>query len=267
MTASRFLRLERHDDVAVIVLDNPARMNPIGQDVVRGIRALLAKVRDDRQVGALVLTGEGKAFSAGADLAPAPADQPDPRSLAQQTAELMHGIMNPLITELDEMPIPVVSAVNGVCAGGGIGLALAADVVLAARSAYFYLPFLPKLGLLPDLGSTWFLERGVGRARAMGMSLLGERLAAERAAAWGLIWACVEDDSLREQALATARRLARLPPGAALEARRAFAAAANNTLPAQLHYEGERQVELRGRPAHAEGKRAFIEKREPQFRR
>jgi 2-(1,2-epoxy-1,2-dihydrophenyl)acetyl-CoA isomerase len=267
MSLSPFLRLERQDDIAIVVLDNPTRMNPLGHDLVRSLRALLAQLRDDREVRALVLTGEGKAFSAGADLAARPSDPPDPRPFDEQTAEVMHKIMNPLIAELYEMPMPVVSAVNGVCAGGGIGVALAADVVLAARSAYFFLPFLPKLGLLPDMGSTWFLERTVGRARAQGMSLLGDRLPAEQAAAWGLIWACVDDASLREQTLAVARRLAKLPPQAALEARRAFAAAAHNSLPAQLHYEGERQIELRGRASYAEGKQAFLEKREPRFTR
>lgn len=265
--ASPFLRLERQDDIAVIVLANPARMNPLSHDLVHALRALLAQLRDEPEVHALVLTGEGRAFSAGADLAPQTPAHGDARSLDEQTSELMHKIMNPLVAELYDMPIPVVSAVNGVCAGGGIGVALAADVVLAARSAYFFLPFLPKLGLLPDMGTTWFLERGVQRAQAMGMSLLGERLSAEQAAAWGLIWACVDDDALRAQALATAQRLARLPPGAALEARRAFAAAAGNSLVAQLHYEGERQIVLRNRPAYVEGKKAFQEKREPRFSR
>jgi 2-(1,2-epoxy-1,2-dihydrophenyl)acetyl-CoA isomerase len=163
------------------------------------------------------------------------------------------------------LPVPVVCAVNGAAAGAGVGLALAGDVTIAAKSAYFYLSFLPKLGIVPDLGCTWIIPRLVGPARAMGMSLLDERLGAERAAQWGLIWACVEDDALLLEAQQLAQRLARLPAHAVIEARRAFEASARHTLPEQLHYESERQRELLNRPSFAEGVAAFLQKRAPNF--
>jgi len=137
--------------------------------------------------------------------------------------------------------------------------------VIAARSAYFYLPFLPKLGIVPDLGSTWFMERLAGRGRAMGLALLGDRLSAEQAVQWGVAWACVDDAVLRAEALAVAQRLAKLPAHAAVEARRAFDAAALNTLPQQLAYEAERQRELLDKASFMEGVRAFLEKREARF--
>ena len=146
-----------------------------------------------------------------------------------------------------------------------MGVALAADIVVAAQSAYFYLPFMPRLGIVPDLGSTWFLQRSAGRARVVGLSLLGDRLTAQQALDWGLIWACVQDDQLAEQAQALAQRLAQLPAHAAQEIRRTYDHAEGATLPEQLHYEASRQRELIDRPEFAEGVRAFLEKREPKF--
>ena len=172
---------------------------------------------------------------------------------------------NPALLALAQLPIPVVSAVNGACAGAGVGVALAADVVLAARSAYFYLPFMPRLGIVPDLGTTWFLERAVGRARAVAMSLLGERLAAEQAERWGLVWQCVDDGDLPAQALALAQRLAALPVHAAQEIRAVYELAGQQTLVEQMRSEAVRQRELIDRPTFAEGVQAFLGKREPVF--
>ncbi|MBI5256901.1 MAG: enoyl-CoA hydratase/isomerase family protein [Burkholderiales bacterium] len=259
------LRFERDGDVALIVFDNPARMNPLSVDFQQGLRELLERVRNDRTLRALVLTGEGRGFCVGADLTSMKPTPDDPRTLGERTAENMHALSNRLIQELHELPVPVVSAVNGACAGAGVGVALAADVVLAARSAYFYLPFLPKLGIVPDLGSTWFMQRLAGRGRALGLALLGDRLSAEQAVQWGVAWACVDDDALRAEALAIAQRLAKLPAHATLEARRAFDAAASNTLVQQLHYEAERQRELLNKPSFMQGVRAFLEKRDPRF--
>jgi 2-(1,2-epoxy-1,2-dihydrophenyl)acetyl-CoA isomerase len=186
-------------------------------------------------------------------------------TLGDQTAKWMQSLSNPLIEEMRALPVPVVCAVNGAAAGAGVGLALAGDVTLASKSAYFYLSFLPKLGIVPDLGCTWFIPRLVGPARAMGMSLLDERLTAERAVQWGLIWACVEDHLLPLEAQQIAERLARLPAHAVLEARKAFEASARHTLPEQLHYESERQRELLNRPEFGEGVSAFLQKRAPAF--
>lgn len=250
--------------VATLTLNLPHKLNPIALDLQRELREAFARVRADRSVRAVVLTGAGKAFCVGADLsAMRPPEAGE--TLGDQTAKWMQSVSNPLIEEMRALPVPVVCAVNGAAAGAGVGLALAADVTLAGKSAYFYLSFLPKLGIVPDLGCTWFIPRLVGPARAMGMSLLDERLPAERAAQWGLIWACVEDDLLLLDAQQLAERLARLPAHAVLEARKAFEASARHTLPEQLHYESERQRELLNRPEFAEGVSAFLQKRAPTF--
>ena len=260
------VRLERDGDVAILTLANPARLNPLGLGLQQRLRALLAEIRADHGVRAVVLTAEGKGFCVGADLsAMGPATDGDARSLGERTADTMQALSNRLILDLHELPVPVVCGVNGACAGAGVGLALAADVVLMARSAYFYLPFIRRLGIVPDLGSTWFIERIAGRGRALALTLLGDRLGAERAVQWGLAWDSVDDTALQAQALALAQRLAKLPAHAALEARRAFDAAAANTLAQQLSYEAERQRVLLDLPSFAEGVAAFSEKREPRF--
>lgn len=278
MNSSPAVRMERHGDngesgesgeIALIVLQDSARMNPLGRPLQLRLRELLAEVREDTSLRALVLTAEGRGFCVGADLSTMGGAQggaqADGRTLGEQTADNMQQLSNRLILDLQQLPVPVVCAINGAAAGAGVGLALAGDVALAARSSYFYLPFLPRLGIVPDLGTTWFIERRLGRARALGLSLLGDRLGAQQAADWGLVWACVDDEALREQALATAARLARLPAGAVLEARRALDHAAAATLEQQLHYEAERQRELVGAPAFMEGVQAFVQKREPVF--
>lgn len=259
------LQVEREGDVLVLRIHNPARMNPLSVGLQEGLRAELARVRGDAGVRAVLLTGSGKAFCVGADLAGMGPQPGDTRSLGNWTADKMQELSNPLVAELRELPVPVVVALNGAAAGAGVGLALAGDIVVAARSSYFYLPFLPKLGIVPDLGTTWFLTRLLGRSRAAGLALLGERLGAEDAQRWGLVWACVDDAELHAQALAIAHRLGALPAHAVTEARLAFDAAQDHTLSEQLQYEADRQRALIDRPEFAEGVAAFLQKREPAF--
>lgn len=254
---------ERQGPVAWVRLNIPQRLNPLALSLQEDLRKVLAELREDPSVGALVITGVGKAFCVGADLGSM--RPPSGQSLGQQTADIMKTLSNRLIEDLQDMPFPVVSAVNGPAAGAGVGLALAADMVVAARSAYFYLTFMPRLGIVPDLGSTWFMNRALGRSRALALSLLGERLPAEQAQAWGLIWRCVEDEALEKEAQALALRLASLPAHAAQEIRQTLDHAETASLSAQLDYEAERQRELIDRPEFTEGVRAFLEKREPQF--
>lgn len=258
------LMYERDGDVEIISFSIPSRLNPLTTTLQQALRERLAQLRDEGEVRAVVLTGAGRSFCVGADLG-SMNDSEAGGSLGQRTADAMEALSNRLIEDLCSMPFAVVSAVNGAAAGAGVGVALAADVVLAARSAYFYLPFMPRLGIVPDLGTTWFLERLVGRARAVGMSMLGERLSAEQAAQWGVVWACVEDAELRAQAVSLAHRLARLPAHAVREIRAAYDSAAVQPLVGQLSYEARRQRELLDRPEFAEGVRAFLEKREPNF--
>ena len=254
---------EVQDGIATLTLNLPHKLNPIAAELQEELRAALSRVRIDRGVRAVILTGAGKAFCVGADLSSMKAS--DGPSLGDATADWMQKLSHPLIEDLRTMPVPVLCAVNGAAAGAGVGIALACDIVIAARSAYFYLPFLPKLGIVPDLGCTWAIPRLVGPARAMGMALLDERLTADKAAQWGLIWAAFDDDLLLLEAQKIAQRLARLPAHAVAEARQAFAASAQHSLADQLHYESERQRELLERPEFAEGVAAFLQKRQPDF--
>lgn len=255
---------EIEDGVATLTLNLPAKLNPIAKELQVELRDALARVTDDKAVRAVVLTGAGKAFCVGADLSAMRAPEAG-KTLGDETADWMQALSHPIISGLRNLPVPVVAAVNGPAAGAGVGLALAADVTLAGRSAFFYLPFLPKLGISPDLGCTWFIPRFIGRARAMGMALLDERISAEKAAQWGLIWDCVDDDLLLPEAKKVAQRLARLPAHAVQEARNAFAASERNTLDEQLHYESERQRELIDKPSFGEGVAAFLQKRPAVF--
>ncbi|RYF32245.1 MAG: enoyl-CoA hydratase [Comamonadaceae bacterium] len=255
---------EVEDGVATLTLNLPAKLNPIAKDLQAELRDALARVAGDKSVRAVVLTGAGKAFCVGADLSAMSAPE-DGKTLGGETADWMQSLSHPIISGLRSLPVPVVCAVNGAAAGAGVGLALAADVTLAGRSAFFYLPFLPKLGISPDLGCTWFIPRFVGRARAMGMALLDERVSAEKAAQWGLVWDCVDDDLLLLEAQKIAQRLAKLPAHAVQEARDALAASERHTLDEQMHYESERQRELIDKPSFGEGVAAFLQKRPPVF--
>ena len=252
------------DGVLTLTLNLPHKLNPIAHELQVALRDALARAADDRGVRAVVLTGAGKAFCVGADLGALRAPE-NGQSLGNETAGWMQELSHPLIMALRNLPVPVVCAVNGPVAGAGVGIALACDVVLAARSAFFYLPFLPKLGIVPDLGCSWFVPRLVGPARAMGLALLDHKLGAERAAQWGLIWDAVDDAQLLPEARQTALRLARLPAHAVTEARQAFEHASRHSLPEQMHYESERQRELIDRPEFAEGVAAFLQKRAAVF--
>jgi 2-(1,2-epoxy-1,2-dihydrophenyl)acetyl-CoA isomerase len=257
------------EGIATLTLNEAGRMNPLDAPLIQGCLDALQRVRDDRSVRALVLAARGRAFSVGADLSdlqPRDASRPGGESLGQYVGRLMAEHGNPLIAALRALPVPVVCAVQGAAAGGGVGLALAADIVMAARSAYFYLPFVPALGLVPDMGSSWFLPRAVGHARALGLTLLGDKLSAQQAADWGLIWACVEDDKLHEAVRTVALRLASLPAHAIAETRALFEASRKNDLAAQLGFERERQQELIDGEAFAEGVRAFGARGKPVFR-
>jgi len=255
-------------EVAVVTLDNPGRRNALSRPMQHGLRDVIAHVRATPAIRAVLLTGAGEAFCAGADLAgnAIPAGQ-EHLSRGEATQRVMEELSNPLVSGLRELPVPVVSALRGAVAGAGVGIALAADVVVAARSCYFYLPFVPKLALLPDLGTTWFMERLLGRSRALALTLLGHKLPAEKAEQWGLVWSCVDDAALHDTAMATARQLAKLPSHVLQETRAAYEAAGRNDLRAQLQYEAGRQRELLDRPEFEEGVRAFLEKREPDFAR
>ena len=261
----RYARVDVQGAIATITIDNPGKLNAMSPGLQEDLRAAFAQVRNDAAVRAAILTGAGRAFCVGADLTSMTARSDTPGQLGDQVAHHMHEVTNRLLLDIRELPVPVITAVNGPAAGAGAGMAMSADVILMARSAYLYFPFINKLGIVPDMGSTWLLPRLIGRARATAFTLLGDRLGAEPAVQMGLAWACVDDDKLMDEARAIAERLAQIPAHGILETRRAFDASEVNTLTQQLHYEAERQRELINGPAFAEGTRAFAEKRSARF--
>lgn len=259
---------EVRDGIATLTLNEAARMNPLTPALQAGWLAALGRVQEDATIRVLVITARGKGFCVGADLSAMGNSQDSSAAhptLGDQVAEMMDKTGNPIVEGMRASPVPVVCSINGAVAGGGVGLALAADIVIAGRSAYFYLPFVPALGLIPDMGSSWFMPRAVGRARALGLTLLGDRLTAERAEQMGLIWACVDDENLASETEMIAKRLAALPAHAALETRTLFNAAETNRLTEQLELERDRQRVLIDRPSFTEGVQAFAEKRRPKF--
>lgn len=254
------------DGVATLTFDRPARMNPLTTELLGAALEVLARVRADASIRVLVITATGKGFCVGADLADFGAKAAAGVPLGDAVFELMDAAGNRFVKALRALPVPVLCAVQGAVAGGGVGIALAADIVVAARSAYFLLPFVPSLGLVPDMGAAWFMQRAIGRPRALALTLLGDRLTAEEAARQGLVWACVDDDRLAGEVARTAERLAALPAHGILETRALFEGAATRTLAEQLDHERDRQRELIEREDFAEGVAAFAAKRRPVFR-
>jgi len=256
------------DGIATLTLNEGDRLNPFTAPVQQGILDGLRRVRETPQVRALILTAAGRGFCVGADLPDFQRRAQDRMqgSLGTQVGRMLDESASRIVAEMKSAPVPVVCAVNGVAAGGGVGLALAGDLVLAARSAYFYLPFVPALGVVPDMGASWAMPRAIGHARAIGLTLTGRKLDAERAAAWGLIWDCVDDAQLQPAALALARQMAALPAHAIGEVRALFAASGRNDLGTQMALENRRQAALIDGESFAEGLQAFAQRRAPMFR-
>jgi 2-(1,2-epoxy-1,2-dihydrophenyl)acetyl-CoA isomerase len=254
--------VEPQGAVLRLTLNRPDKLNSFTEAMHGELRAALDGPAATRDVRAVLLTGAGRAFSAGQDLGDRVMGEADePPDLGDTLARLY----NPLVRRIRALPKPVVCAVNGIAAGAGASIALACDLVLAARSASFIQAFC-KIGLVPDSGGTWMLPRLVGEARAKGLAFLGERLSAEQAQAWGLIWAMVDDDRLADEAVALARRLAEGPTLGLAAIKRAIHAAATSTLDAQLELERDLQRALGRSHDYAEGVRAFMEKRPARFR-
>jgi 2-(1,2-epoxy-1,2-dihydrophenyl)acetyl-CoA isomerase len=254
------------DGVVTITLNRPARMNALTGQMGDELLAVYTELAASAP-RAVILTGAGQAFCAGADLLSELFQGMAPEQVAQQVGEVMRRSFNPMIEAFHALPCPTIARVNGVAAGAGASMALLADIVIAARSARFIFPFVPRLGLVPDLSATWTLPRLAGRARARGLTLLGEPLDATTAADWGLIWHAVDDADLDMAVTAVAGKLAASPREALARSRALLdlGADAGSSLAAQLDREREAQTEMAARGDVLEGVAAFAEKREPRF--
>lgn len=255
------------DGVATLALNRPDRLNSFNEAMHREVREALAQVEQARRDGecrALLLTGNGRGFCAGQDLSDRAVS---PEAGVDAAPDLGYSIetwYNPLVRTLTALPLPVVCAVNGVAAGAGANIALACDLVIAARSANFIQAFC-KLGLLPDSGGTWQLPRLVGPARAKGLAMLGDKLSAEQAADWGLIWQVVDDETLMDTATGLARHLATQPTRGLALIKQALNESTGNDLDTQLDLERDLQRQAGASQDYREGVSAFMEKRAPRF--
>jgi 2-(1,2-epoxy-1,2-dihydrophenyl)acetyl-CoA isomerase len=259
------LLFERRDHIAYVTLNRPDKLNALNLGLIEDLRAAAAAIAADSTIRAVLLTGAGRGFSSGADLTRDDFFQDPKRSMGQRIGDSLKDHFNPMVSAWYDLPVPLVVAVNGIAAGAGMSLALIGDVVLAAHSATFLQLFAPKLGLMPDLGSTYYLPRLVGTARAKGLTLLGDALSAADAARWGLIWACVEDETLLDEADTVARRFATGPTQAFRRIKAVFNQQPAHTLGEQLALEAIAQAELGDTNDFAEGMLAFRGKRAPRF--
>lgn len=250
------------NNVAKLTLNRPDALNSFTAQMHEEVRQVLKEVREDQQIRCLLLTAAGRGFCAGQDL--------NDRSVKSDQAapdlgESVEKNYNPLIRTLFDLDKPVICAVNGVAAGAGASIALACDIVIAARSASFIQAFC-KIGLVPDSGGTWSLPRALGLPRAKALALLGDKLPAEKAEQWGMIWQCVEDEALQETALALAERLATQPTKGLARIKKLLNDSMNNPLHVQLEAEKAAMRDLGKTHDYKEGVAAFIEKRAPQFK-
>ena len=249
------------DGLATLTLNAPDKLNAVSRKMVAELKECWEGLANDASVRAVLLTGAGRGFCAGADLA-----DPDRESGAvADSGAALDKFFNPVIRTMRAMPKPIVAAVNGVAAGVGMSFAMAADIAIAAKSASFLQAF-SRIGLLPDGGSTWFLPRLVGDARARALAMLAPQISAEQAKQWGLIWDVAEDADLMKVATEVARRLADGPTLSLARIKEAMNRAATQPLSAQLDVERDFQRELGKSADFKEGVAAFLAKRKPTFK-
>jgi 2-(1,2-epoxy-1,2-dihydrophenyl)acetyl-CoA isomerase len=255
------LLFARAEGVATLTLNRPDKLNAFTVELHRALAASLDAIAADATIRAVLLTGAGRGFCAGQDLAERAATMASGAPPGPSALETWY---NPLIRRLRRLEKPVVCAVNGVAAGAGANVALACDIVLASRSASFIQSF-ARIGLVPDAGGSYVLPRLVGIARASALAMLGDKLSATQAAEWGLIWRVVEDAALMGEATALARHLAQQPTRALALIKQALNASPGNTLDQQLDLERDLQKEAAATEDFREGMAAFLEKRSAKF--
>lgn len=251
------------NQVGTICLNRPESLNSFNADMHADLRAVFKIIKADRSLRCLVITGNGKAFSSGQDLS-------DRYKLVNSDAipnlgESLEKNYNPLIKRIAELTIPVVCAVNGLAAGAGVSIALACDIVIAAKSAKFVFAF-SKVGLIPDSGGTWALVNALGLPRAKALTLLGETISASEAVAMGMIWRCVDDEKLSDELETTTQKILANPPLGLSLTKRALMAAVNNEMQIQLAQESQYQTVAGRDDNYAEAVRAFVEKRPAEFK-
>ena len=249
------------DGIARLTLNRPDRLNSFTVEMHDEVRKALSELVDQGSARTLLITGAGRGFCAGQDLADrAVAPGGDGVDLGESLEERY----NPLIRTLTNLNMPVICAVNGVAAGAGANIALAADIVIAAKSAKFIQSF-ANIGLVPDSGGTWVLPRLVGQARALGMALTGEPITADSAAEWGLIWKAVDDENLMDEANTLASKFAQAPTLGLAKTKHAIRTSSQRSLDEQLDLERDLQSRLGKSEDYREGVDAFLNKRKPQF--
>jgi 2-(1,2-epoxy-1,2-dihydrophenyl)acetyl-CoA isomerase len=264
--ADKTVLYEARGSVALITLNRPQSLNSFTRAMHQELWEAFDKIEADRSIRALVITGAGRGFCAGADLAefdfePGPdlIKRADPGPVIEQA-------FNPTVRRLQALCVPTVAAVNGVAAGAGASLAMTCDLAVAAPGASFIQAF-SKIGLVPDAGGTWFLVKRLGLARALGCAMLGDKLSAKDAKEQGMIWeVAAEGEDCVEAAMKLAQRLAVMPTRALVETRRLLRAAASSELDAQLDAERDAQSALGRTHDYIEGVTAFLQKRSPQFK-
>ena len=254
------IRFEMTDGIARLTLNRPERLNSFNITMHAEVRDALAAV-EAGGARVLVITGAGRGFCAGQDLGDRAVA---PGGAAADLGQSIERHYKPLVLALRRLPLPVLAAVNGVAAGAGANIALACDLIVAARSASFVQAF-SRIGLVPDSGGTWFLPRLVGEARAMGLAMLAEKLPAQQAADWGLIWRCIDDEDFAGEVDTIARQLACAPTRALSGMKRLMRDGWDHTLEQQLDAERDAQRELGFSADYAEGVAAFAQKRDPKF--
>ncbi len=247
--------------VMTITLNRPERLNSFNDVMHQQLAECLKQAERDDTIRCLLITGAGRGFCAGQDLNDRNVDPNGPAPDLGMSVELFY---NPLVRRLAKLRKPVIAAVNGVAAGAGATLALGCDMVIAARSANFVMAF-SKLGLVPDCGGTWLLPRTAGRARAMGLALLGDKMSADQAQQWGMIWQVVDDAELADTSLTLARHLATQPTYGLGLIKQALLASETHTLDQQLDMERDFQRMAGRSDDYREGVSAFLAKRPPQF--
>jgi 2-(1,2-epoxy-1,2-dihydrophenyl)acetyl-CoA isomerase len=264
---NRTIKKELKDNgVLILTLNRPEVLNAMNKDLIMGLYEIFQEIEKEKDSRVIIITGEGRGFCSGADLANGGWPSEEGMTGGEIGANNMEIGFNPLIRLITSIDKPVITAINGMAAGGGVGLALSGDLVVASESAKFKLVFGPNLGIIPDVGASWFVPNLVGRARANGMGLLGDDIPAIQAKEWGLIWDYYPDNQFMEETLKIANRLADGAIKGLKAVSKAHNKALSGTLSEQLDHERDTQRVLLDSQEFKEGVGAFLSKRKPNFR-